>query len=74
MRGGEEEQTQRNQDQDEKDKDKPIDGANDGAAPVATLLEVARQLSISNSERNSEYSDLLLTNDYEQYLNIPYDK
>ena len=35
-------------DQDSVGKDKPIDGANDGAAPVATLLEVARQLSLAN--------------------------
>ena len=37
-------------DQDSVEKDKPNDGANDGAAPVATLLEVARQLALSNSD------------------------
>lgn len=36
-------------DQDTVNKDKPIDGANDGAAPVGTLLEIARQLALSNT-------------------------
>jgi hypothetical protein len=37
-------------DQDTKDKEKPIDGANDGAASAAILLEVARQLHTSGSK------------------------
>jgi Zn-dependent M28 family amino/carboxypeptidase len=34
-------------DQDTKDRTKPIDGANDGAAGVGVLLEIARQLSVN---------------------------
>ena len=35
-------------DQDTKDKNFPIDGASDGASGVAVLLEVARQINLSN--------------------------
>jgi glutaminyl-peptide cyclotransferase len=34
-------------DEDAEGKDKPIDGANDGASGVATLMEIARQISLS---------------------------
>ncbi|HKZ37121.1 MAG TPA: M28 family peptidase [Chryseolinea sp.] len=37
-------------DQDSINKDKPIDGADDGASGPGVLLEIARQLSVSNAE------------------------
>ena len=37
-------------DQDTSGKDKPFDGANDGAAPVGTLIEIARQLSLTDND------------------------